>query len=271
MAGTPRAPSVASRSDNLPRITVTPVLVLLPPSETKAAGGWGAPLDLVRLSHPALNPVRARLLEAVVEAARTDPESLRLRLGCTPRQVAEVAADEHLWTSSTLPAARRYTGVLYQALSYATLSPAGRRRADASLRVASALFGLVRLRDALPAYRLSAATVLPGVGPLAALWRPVLEPELAAHRTLVVDLRSGAYATLARVPGSVEVRVLRETGGRRTVVSHDNKHTKGRLARALCESGARTVADVAAAARTCADDVEVDGRAVDLVLRRPLL
>jgi cytoplasmic iron level regulating protein YaaA (DUF328/UPF0246 family) len=62
------------------------------------------------------------------------------------------------------------------------------------------------------------------------------------------------------------VRVLRERDGVRTVVSHDNKHTKGLLARALCESGARSVADVAAAGRSVADLVEVDGQRVDLVL-----
>jgi uncharacterized protein len=55
-------------------------------------------------------------------------------------------------------------------------------------------------------------------------------------------LRSGAYASLW-VPGAnaVAVRVLheRESGGvvRRSVVSHFNKATKGRLARALLESG----------------------------------
>lgn len=64
----------------------------------------------------------------------------------------------------------------------------------------------------------------------------------------------------------MRVRVLRETAGARSVVSHDNKWTKGRLARALCEDGARTVADVAAAGRRVADLVEVDGRRVDLVL-----
>jgi cytoplasmic iron level regulating protein YaaA (DUF328/UPF0246 family) len=118
----------------------------------------------------------------------------------------------------------------------------------------------------VPAYRLSGGTSLSGVGSLAALWRPVLEPELAAHRGLVVDLRSGPYAALARVPDAVQVRVLRETAGVRAVVSHDNKHTKGLLARALCESGARTVADVAEAGAGVADLVEVDGRRVDLVL-----
>lgn len=242
------------------------MLVLLSPSETKATGGGRRPLDLAGLSHPALGPTRERLLDALVRAAVDDPEGLRTALGCTPRQAAEVAADAVVRTAPTRPALERYTGVVYEALGYATLSPAGRRRADASLRVCSALFGLLAPRDRVPAYRLSGATTLPGVGPLPPVWRPVLEPELAATRGLVVDLRSGAYAALARVPTAVDVRVLREVDGRRTTVSHDNKWTKGRLARALCEHGARSVAGVAELARELCDEVEVEGRRVDLVL-----
>lgn len=239
------------------------MLVLLPPSEGKAPGGRGAPLDLASLAHPALNPVRERLVTALQEAARRDLDGLATALGCS---TDEATKNLRLTTSGTLPALRRYTGVVYEALSYATLSPAGRRRANGSLRVASALFGLLTPTDRIPAYRLSGGTSLPGVGSLAAAWRPVLEPEIAAHRGLVVDLRSGPYAALARVPTAVQVRVLRETDGVRAVVSHDNKYTKGLLARELCEHGARTVADVAAAGAAVADVVEVDGRRVDLVL-----
>ena len=239
------------------------MLVLLPPSEGKAAGGRGAPLDLSSLAHPALTPVRERLVTALQDAATHDLQGLATALGCSTE---EAAKDRRLTTSGTLPALRRYTGVVYEALSYATLSPSGRRRANASLRVASALFGLLAPTDRIPAYRLSGGTSLPGVGSLAAAWRPVLEPEIGAHRGLVVDLRSGPYAALARVPTAVAVRVLRETDGVRTVVSHDNKWTKGLLARELCERGARTVADVAAAGSVVADVVEVDGRKVDLVL-----
>ena len=238
------------------------MLVLLPPSEGKATGGRGARLDLARLSHPALTPVRERLVGALQTAAVADPEALRAALGCP---AGEVEKDAALTSSPTMPALRRYTGVVYEALSYASLSPAGRRRANGSLRVASALFGLLSPRDPVPAYRLSAGTSLPGVGPLAPAWRPALEPELAAHR-LVVDLRSGPYAALARVPHAVAVRVLRDADGVRSVVSHDNKWTKGLLARALCEGGARSVADVVEAGRSVADRVEVDGRRVDLVL-----
>lgn len=239
------------------------MLLLLPPSEGKATGGRGAPLDLSRLAHPALSPVRSRLVTALEAAAAQDLPGLATALGCS---VDEAGKDLHLTTSGTLPALRRYTGVVYEALSYATLSPAGRRRAHSSLRVASALFGLLAPTDRIPAYRLSGGTSLPGVGSLAAAWRPVLEPEIAAHRGLVVDLRSGPYAALARVPSAVSVRVLRETDGVRAAVSHDNKYTKGLLARELCELGARTVADVAEAGASVADVVEVDGRRVDLVL-----
>ena len=239
------------------------MLLLLPPSEGKAAGGRGAPLDLRRLSHPALTPVRERLVTALQSAAVEDPLRLQQALGCS---ADEVAKDAVLTTSATLPVLRRYTGVVYEALSYSTLSAAGRRRANGSLRVASALFGLLSPTDRIPAYRLSGGTSLPGVGSLAAAWRPLLEPELAGSRGLVVDLRSGPYGALARVPSAVQVRVLRDSDGARTVVSHDNKHTKGLLARALCETGARSVADVAQVGRSVADLVEVDGRRVDRVL-----
>lgn len=243
------------------------MLVLLPPSEGKARRGGGRPLDLATLSRPALTPVRERLVDALAQAARRDPEGLRVALGCTPGQAHEVAADAALRHSPTLPALQRYTGVLYDVLGYTSLSPAGRRRADGSLAVASALFGLLSPRDRVPAYRLSAGTSLPGVGPLAALWRPALAPELAGARGLVVDLRSAAYAALAPAPGAVRVRVLRDVDGQRTTVSHDNKWTKGRLARALCEAGARTPRDVAEAGRELCDAVEANGLAVDLVLR----
>lgn len=239
------------------------MLILLPPSEGKAPGGRGRPLDLASLSHPSLNPVRSLVLDALHAAAVADPAALQAALGCP---AGEVEKDAVLRTAGTLPALHRYTGVLYEALSYATLCDAGRRRANASLRVASALFGLLSPTDQIPPYRLSGTTSVPGLGSLASLWRPVVEPEVAAHRGIVVDLRSGPYANLARLPGAVQVRVLRESGGVRTVVSHDNKYTKGLLARELCERGARTVGDVAEAAAAVADVVEVDGRSVDLVL-----
>jgi uncharacterized protein len=224
------------------------VLVLLPPSETKAAGGDGAPLDLAALSFPELGPVRSRLVDALVALAADLPASLDA-LGLSARQADEVDRNAKLRDAPTLPALRRYTGVLYDALDVAGMTAAGWSRARRRLAVCSALFGVVAGGDAIPAYRLSAGSALPGIGSLRGVWRPALEPALSAVAGLVVDLRSGAYAALARVPGAVTVRVVtQDAAGRRRAVSHHNKAHKGRLARALATAPAEP-ADVAGLVR----------------------
>lgn len=241
------------------------VLVLLPPSETKAATSDGPHLDLAALSFPSLTRTRRRLVRELVRLAKREPAALSSALGLSPRQGEELRRNAALLTAPTLPALELYTGIVYDNLGYSSLRGRARKRADESLVVCSALFGLLRPGDRVPPYRLSGQTVLPGVGGLAPIWRPVLEP-LLAESGLVVDLRSGAYAALAKVPGTVQVRVLRDEGGRQTVVSHDNKWTKGQLARALCVEGARSVAEVAEVGRTVCDDVVVEGNRVDLLL-----
>ncbi|WP_138731983.1 peroxide stress protein YaaA [Modestobacter excelsi] len=209
------------------------MLVLLPPSETKHPGGVGSPLDLTALGAPELTPLREQLVEAVRTLARDVPAA-RAALGLSPAQDDEIARNAALRESPTMPAIERYTGVLYDALDVRSLRPAERRRADARLAVGSALFGVLRAGDAVPAYRLSAGSSLPGLPTLRSLWKPVLTDVLARIDDLVVDLRSGAYAELAPVPGAVTVQVLSERpDGIRAVVSHFNKAHKGRLARVL--------------------------------------
>jgi len=206
------------------------VLVLLPPSETKAAGGDGPPLRLGALSHRDLTLTRRTLVDELVALATDVPAALAA-LGLSPRQTAEVARNAELPDAPTLPALRRYTGVLYDALDVPSLRRGERARAGARLAVASALFGLLGGDDPVPAYRLSAGSTLPGLGTVRSVWRPVLTPLLAGVDTLVVDLRSTPYAALAPVPGAVTVRVLTEHS--RATVSHCNKAHKGRLARLL--------------------------------------
>ncbi|GAB3356081.1 peroxide stress protein YaaA [Modestobacter lapidis] len=209
------------------------MLVLLPPSETKHPGGTGPALDLDALTAPELTPVRERVADALAGLAGDVPAA-RAALGLSPAQDDEIARNAALRTSATLPAIERYTGVLYDALDVRSLTRAQRRRAARRLAVGSALFGLVRAEDPIPAYRLSAGSSLPGLPSLRTLWKPVLTPVLEADGDLVVDLRSGAYAELAPAPGAVTVQVLSErSDGTRAVVSHFNKAHKGRLARLL--------------------------------------
>lgn len=242
---------------------------MLPPSETKLDGGDGAPLQLGALSFPELEPVRKELVDELVVLAGDVPAA-RAALGISARQDAELARNAALWTAPTLPALQRYTGVLYDALDAGSLRGAAAARAHARLAVGSALFGLVRATDPVPAYRLSAGSSLPGSPTLAARWKPALEPVLAriAAAELVVDLRSGSYAALARVPGAVTVNVLAEhADGRRTVISHFNKAHKGRLARLLAGSRAEPTdaGAVATLARRSGLRVERRGAHLDVI------
>jgi uncharacterized protein len=221
------------------------VLILLPPSEGKAAPRRGQPLDLDTLSFPDLNPTRERILTALVELCSGDPQTAARTLGIGSTQWELLDLNGRLDRSPTARADRVYAGVLYDALDVASLSAQARRRATRRLAVTSSLFGLVRPGDRIPAYRLSGGTTLPGVGPVAAAWRQALGPvaEDAVGDGLLVDLRSTTYAAFWRPPQPLgprvaTVRVLHETGGRRQVVSHFNKATKGRIVRALLESGA---------------------------------
>lgn len=224
------------------------VLILLPPSETKADGGDGPPLDLDALSFPELRATRDGLVSDLATLSRDEPRALTA-LDLSPRQASELTRNVDLRTAPTRAAIDRYTGVLYDALDAGSLRGTARARALDRLAVGSALFGVVRAGDAIPAYRLSAGSRLPGLGTLAALWRPRLQPVLVAiaRTQLVVDLRSGAYRALAPIPGAITVDVLSQRAdGSRSVVSHANKATKGRVARLLASTSGEPsrVADV---------------------------
>jgi cytoplasmic iron level regulating protein YaaA (DUF328/UPF0246 family) len=221
------------------------VLILLPPSEGKTPARRGKPLDLGTLSFPDLTEPRTRVLDTLVDLCRSDPPTARKALGLPPGLADLVERNARLPETPTARADHVYTGILYDALALPDLATDARRRATSRLAVVSSLFGLVRPGDRIPAYRLSGDASLPGLGAVAGVWRATLDPVVrdAAGSGLVVDLRSTTYAAFWRPAADlarrvVTVRVLHESGGRRTVVSHFNKATKGRLVRSLLQDGA---------------------------------
>jgi len=255
------------------------VLILLPPSEGKTAPRRGNSLDLDRLSFPALTDARREMLDALVRTSAEHPDALRV-LGLTGGQAGEVPRNAALHTARTARADKVYSGVLYEALDVSSLDASARGRATRWLAVTSSVFGLVRLGDPIPAYRLAGDVTLPGLGGVAGHWRRHLDPVVrdALGGGLLVDLRSSMYAAFWRPSADVArrvatVRVLHEVDGRRQVVSHFNKATKGRLVRALVEDGtaARTPAGLADHLGSLGWKVEVGpatakGTALDVVV-----
>jgi cytoplasmic iron level regulating protein YaaA (DUF328/UPF0246 family) len=258
------------------------VLIFLPPSETKGFPVDTAPVELGSLVLPELRATRAELLRALVRLARGRASAALDVLGLSKGQADELAGNRELRSAPAGPAGEVYTGVLYDALDLPSLH---RRGVETDhVLIFSGLWGVLRPSDRIPHYRCSAGVKLPAVGPVSSAWRKALRAPLAARAgdRLVVDLRSGAYAGLwAPGANAVTVRVLheRESGGAvsRSVVSHFNKATKGRLTRALLESGQRPAkpdefADLARALGYTVEPGPAPGRAdapaaLDIVVR----
>jgi cytoplasmic iron level regulating protein YaaA (DUF328/UPF0246 family) len=215
------------------------VLILLPPSETKREGGRdGTRLVLGELGYPALAGARRAALSALEQLAR-DPAASAKALKLGPTQASEAERNRRIRRSPVLPALDRYDGVLYDALDAGSLSAAARAFAQDHLAIASALFGLTRALDPIPAYRLSADSRLPGIA-LKKLWSAAVSAVIAQQTGLVLDLRSEAYAALGPSvdhPHAAFVRVVSEESGRKRALNHFNKAGKGRLVRALLEAG----------------------------------
>lgn len=211
------------------------MLILLPPSEGKTPATAGAPVNLAGLHFPELTPARQLVADAL--AAVSAQEDALTHLGVGASLVNEVLRNTQLDLEPAAPAHSIYTGVLYDALGYSSMTLTQKRKADDAVVVVSGLWGAVGFADSIPAYRLSMSVGLPGLGKLASYWKPKLAAALAehAHGHLLVDCRSSTYAA-AWVPDpehTVAVNVFTERDGTRKVVSHFAKHTRGELARHL--------------------------------------
>ena len=238
-------------------VILRPVLILLPPSESKTEPHKGKKLSLTTLSAKSLNQDRGAVLDALVALCSGPTSKALTSLGLTNRQVHEVARNAELKVSPTADAIEIYTGVLYDALDVTTLSTKARTKLNATVAIQSTLFGVVMADDAIPAYRLSADSKLPKLGVMGKWWRTRLDKAMRnlISGSVVLDLRSGAYANMWTPTGdaaanTVVAKVLLENAeGVRKVVSHHNKATKGRLVRALSmQSGMPTSPESLAAA-----------------------
>jgi len=133
-------------------------------------------------------------------------------------------------TSKPLPAINVYTGVLYQALDWASLSAAARKRAASAVVIISAKYGALRPDQLIESYKEKIDNK--------AMREPVAQVLDAIKTDLIVDCRSSTYKTVWHSPidKTVEVRVSTVVNGVRTVVTHMSKKTRGEITRWLLQS-----------------------------------
>lgn len=241
--------------------------ILLPPSAGKTTKESTNHLQLEKLWQAEhLTQTRRQLIDDVQNTALLADAAQIFKLG--PKNAHEISQNLEVYDAPALAAWQLYDGVLYEAAKFAQIfssgdssqgsqGQVGNHRGDQPqgsqgqggqgqleelTLVFSALFGPVRLTDLITPHRLSGSVKLPGQGSVASIWskalKELLTQQLRGH--VVVDLRSAEYGAMYRpTRGSdclllnIGVAKVNPATGKRTVVSHWAKHTRGLLAGAL--------------------------------------
>jgi cytoplasmic iron level regulating protein YaaA (DUF328/UPF0246 family) len=139
-------------------------------------------------------------------------------------------SEKKLETSKPAPAMAVYTGVLYQALGWQSLSPAAAKRGEASVRIISAKYGALRPSDRIESYKEKINNKA-----MASLVAAKLD---GIERGLIIDCRSSTYKGVWKAPIeiTVEIKVSTVVDGVRTVITHMSKKTRGEITRWLLQS-----------------------------------
>ena len=246
--------------------------ILLPPSAGKTTKESTNHLQLEKLwQEEHLTQTRRQLIDDVQNTALLADAAQIFKLG--PKNAHEISQNLEIYDAPALAAWQLYDGVLYEAAKFAQIFSSGepsqgsqgqvgnhrgdqrqgsqgqgnqpqggQRQLEELTLVFSALFGPVRLTDLITPHRLSGSVKLPGQGSVASIWskalKELLTQQLSGH--VVVDLRSAEYGAMYRpTRGSdclllnIGVAKVNPATGKRSVVSHWAKHTRGLLAGAL--------------------------------------
>ena len=246
--------------------------ILLPPSAGKTTKESTNHLQLEKLwQEEHLTQTRRQLIDNVQNTALLADAAQIFKLG--PKNAHEISQNLEVYDAPALAAWQLYDGVLYEAAKFAQIFSSGepsqgsqgqvgnhrgdqrqgsqgqgnqpqglQRQLEELTLVFSALFGPVRLTDLITPHRLSGSVKLPGQGSVASIWskalKELLTQQLSGH--VVVDLRSAEYGAMYRpTRGSdclllnIGVAKVNPATGKRSVVSHWAKHTRGLLAGAL--------------------------------------
>ncbi len=241
--------------------------ILLPPSAGKTTKESTNHLQLEKLwQEEHLTQTRRQLIDDVQNTALLADAAQIFKLG--PKNAHEISQNLEVYDAPALAAWQLYDGVLYEAAKFAQIfsygacaqdgqgqggqqqvdqcqadQPQGlQRQLEELTLVFSALFGPVRLTDLITPHRLSGSVKLPGQGSVASIWskalKELLTQQLSGH--VVVDLRSAEYGAMYRparggecLTLNIAVAKVNPATGKRSVVSHWAKHTRGLLAGAL--------------------------------------
>lgn len=139
-------------------------------------------------------------------------------------------SEKKIETKSPTAAINVYSGVLYQALGWGTLSATAKKRAEKSIIIISAKYGAITPSARIETYKEKIDNKKMG---------PAVSKTLDTLKTnLIIDCRSSTYKAVWRAPidVTVEIHVSTVVEGIRKVVTHMSKKTRGEIARMVLQT-----------------------------------
>jgi len=224
------------------------LLLLLPPSQSKATGGRRS--NKTGVFDGVLAVQRRQVLSSLHALLPTSTLKQRSTLFSAQGPLLERATASILDFESEkvplLPAWRRYEGVVWTHLDPSSLTPAQRRL----VLVPSGLYGLLTCEDPIADYRLKMNASVAPLGTLARFWRPTLTSVLeqrSKNRTIVNFLphehaASIDFAALSKSRRVIQVHFVAVDEKR--AVGHDAKAVKGVVARRVLVEGSGVLEDM---------------------------
>jgi cytoplasmic iron level regulating protein YaaA (DUF328/UPF0246 family) len=133
-------------------------------------------------------------------------------------------------TTSPTPAISVYSGVLYQALDWPSLSASAKKRASSTVVIISAKYGAITPDTRIETYKEKINNKV--------MAAPVAKVLDVIKTDLIIDCRSSTYKSVWGAPTdiTVEIKVSTVVNGVRTVVTHMSKKSRGEVTRYLLQS-----------------------------------
>jgi cytoplasmic iron level regulating protein YaaA (DUF328/UPF0246 family) len=128
------------------------------------------------------------------------------------------------------PAIQVYTGVLYTALGWSTLTKAQQKLGQSCIAIISAKYGAVRPMDPIEPYKEKINNEL---------MRPIVGATLNSVSTeLIIDCRSSTYQTVwpSPIEKTIEIKVFTRVDGEKKVITHMSKKTRGEVTREILKA-----------------------------------
>jgi len=128
------------------------------------------------------------------------------------------------------PAIQVYTGVLYAALGWNTLTNPAQKLGQSCIAIISAKYAVVRPLDPIEPYKEKIKNKK-----MAAQVARALD---GAESELIIDCRSSTYQTVWQSPVAitVEIKVFTKVDGVKKVITHMSKKTRGEVVRHILKS-----------------------------------